>query len=224
MFLSFTAPSTARSLTVTRVLQDGVELNWLPPTEPNGEVHYVVQYKREDSGSWTSVNTASDSTHYNLTGLHSGTNYTIRVVAVNSAGKKDDNAFHLLAIIITGSLAGVAFLLILTILFTVGSITCLVIRKRSLGRLRTPQEQNRTTTQRTEEATEEETYDYVDNQVSVEEGRTQYQGLNSRTHDYVNTYSQLVERKYQELDPCGREMEHQYHKANADMPRWGKRM
>ena len=69
------------------MFQDGVELNWLPPTEPNGEVHYVVEYKREDSGNWTSVNTTSDSTHYNLTGLHSGTSYTIRVVAVNSVGR-----------------------------------------------------------------------------------------------------------------------------------------
>ena len=76
-----------RRVTVTRVLDGGVELNWLPPTEPNGEVHYVIEYKREDSGSWTSVNTTSDSTHYNLTELHSGTNYTIRVVAVNSAGR-----------------------------------------------------------------------------------------------------------------------------------------
>ena len=66
------------------MFQDGVELNWLPPTEPNGEVHYVVEYKREDGGSWTSVSTTSDSTHYNLTGLHSGTSYTIRVVAVSS--------------------------------------------------------------------------------------------------------------------------------------------
>ena len=69
------------------MFQGGVELNWLPPTEPNGEVHYVIEYKREDSESWTSVNTTSDSTHYNLAGLHSGTNYTIRVVAVNSAGR-----------------------------------------------------------------------------------------------------------------------------------------
>ncbi len=67
--------------------QDGVELNWLPPSEPNGEVHYVVEYKREDSGNWTSVNTTSGSTHYNVTGLHSGTSYTIRVVTVNSAGR-----------------------------------------------------------------------------------------------------------------------------------------
>ena len=78
-----TDPSPPRNVAITRMFQDGVELNWLPPTEPNGEVHYVIEYKREDSGSWTSVNTTSDSTHYNLTGLHSSTNYTIRVVAVN---------------------------------------------------------------------------------------------------------------------------------------------
>ena len=82
-----TVPSQARSVTITRVLQDGVELNWLPPTEPNGEVHYVIEYKREDSGKWASVNTTSDSTHYNLTGLHCGTNYTIRVATMNSAGR-----------------------------------------------------------------------------------------------------------------------------------------
>ena len=80
-----TDPSPPRHVTITRVFQGGVELNWLPPIEPNGEVHYVIEYKREDSGNWTSVNTTSDSTHYNLTELHSGTSYTIKVVAVNSA-------------------------------------------------------------------------------------------------------------------------------------------
>ena len=85
--LNPTDPSPPRHVTITRVFQDGVELNWLPPTEPNGEVHYVIEYKREDSGSWTSVNTTSDSTHYNLTGLHSGTSYTIRVVAVKGSGR-----------------------------------------------------------------------------------------------------------------------------------------
>ena len=82
-----TDPFPPRNVTVTRVFQDGAELNWLPPTEPNGEVHYVVEYKREDSGSWTSVNTTSDSTHHNLTGMDSGTHYIIRVVAVNSVGR-----------------------------------------------------------------------------------------------------------------------------------------
>ena len=68
-------PSPLRNVTIIRVFRDSVELNWLPPTRPNGVVHYVIEYKREDSGSWTLVNTTSDSTHYNLTGLHSGTNY-----------------------------------------------------------------------------------------------------------------------------------------------------
>ena len=27
---------------ITKLFQDGVELNWLPPVEPNGEVHYVI--------------------------------------------------------------------------------------------------------------------------------------------------------------------------------------
>ena len=49
-------PSPPRNVTVTRVFRDGVELNWLPPTEPNGEVHYVIEYKREDSGNWITVN------------------------------------------------------------------------------------------------------------------------------------------------------------------------
>ena len=84
--LNPTDPSPPRNVTITRVFQDGVELNWLPPTEPNVEVRYVVEDKREDSGNWTSVSTTSDSSHYNLTGLHSGTSYTIRVVAVNAAG------------------------------------------------------------------------------------------------------------------------------------------
>ena len=82
-----TDPSPPRNVTITRVFQDGVELNWLPPTEPNGQVHYAVEYKRDERGSWISVNTTSDSTHYNLTGLHSGTSYTIRVVAVKVAGR-----------------------------------------------------------------------------------------------------------------------------------------
>ena len=84
MHLNPPDPSPPRCVIITRVFQDGVELNWLPPTEPNGEVHYFIEYKREDSGDRTSVNTTSDSTHYNLTGLHSGTNYSIRVVAVSS--------------------------------------------------------------------------------------------------------------------------------------------
>ena len=80
-------PSTARRLAVTRVFQDGVELNWLPPTELNGEVHYVIYYTPE-GGTERSIDTGSNLTHYNLTGLERDRVYTnIAVQAVNSAGR-----------------------------------------------------------------------------------------------------------------------------------------
>ena len=87
VFLFCAGPSTARRLTVTRVFQDGIELNWLPPTEPNGEVHYVIYYTPE-GGTERSIDTGSDLTHYNLTGLERNRVYTnIAVQAVNSAGR-----------------------------------------------------------------------------------------------------------------------------------------
>ena len=97
--MSFTAhltvPSSPRQLSVTRVFEDGIELNWLPPTEPNGEVlHYVINYTPE-GGTEQLTNTGSNLTHYNLTGLERNRVYTnIAVQAVNSAGhgKSDRSA------------------------------------------------------------------------------------------------------------------------------------
>ena len=119
------------------MLRNGVELNWLPPTEPNGEVHYVIEYKRGDSGNWTSVNTTSDSTHYNLTGLHSGTNYTVRVVAVNTAGRApiiiattptSNIATVDITVYVIAASAAAAILLLLTLL-TTGVVMGVVVRK-----------------------------------------------------------------------------------------------
>ena len=71
------------------MFQDGVELNWLPPTEPNGEVHYVIYYTPE-GGTEHSIDTGSDLTRYNLTGLERNRVYTnIAVQAVNSVGGSD---------------------------------------------------------------------------------------------------------------------------------------
>ena len=64
----YTVPTLPRKMNITRVFQDGVELNWLPPTEPNGEVHYVIYYTPEGDTE-QSIDTGSDLTHYNLTGL-----------------------------------------------------------------------------------------------------------------------------------------------------------
>ena len=72
--------------------QDGIELNWLPPTEPNGEVHYVIYYTPE-GGTEQSIDTGSNLTHYNLTGLERNRLYTnIAVQAVNSAGRSERSA------------------------------------------------------------------------------------------------------------------------------------
>ena len=74
---------------VTGIFQNSVELNWLPPTEPNGEVHYVIYYTPE-GGTEQSIDTGSDLTHYNLTGLERNRVYTnIAVQAVNTLGRSN---------------------------------------------------------------------------------------------------------------------------------------
>ena len=88
-----TGPSSPRLLSITRVFEDGIELNWLPPTEPNGEVlHYVIYYTPEGDTE-PSIDTGSNLTHYNLTGLERNRVYTnIAVQAVNSVGRSDRSA------------------------------------------------------------------------------------------------------------------------------------
>ena len=77
-----TAPSVPRLLSVTRILSDGFELNWLPPREPNGTPQYEIEYGTDDT-NFTTVDTGSENTYYNLTGLLQSTTYYIRVLAVN---------------------------------------------------------------------------------------------------------------------------------------------
>ena len=79
-------------LTITRILEAGIEMNWLPPTEPNGEVHYVIYYTPE-GGTEQSIDTGSDLTHYNLTGLERNRVYTnTSVQAINIAGRSERSA------------------------------------------------------------------------------------------------------------------------------------
>ena len=84
---SNTAPSPPRHLTRTRVFDDGIEINWIPPREPNGDIrHYIIKYTTQD-GTQQEINTANNINYYNLTGLERGQTYNnITVVAVNSAG------------------------------------------------------------------------------------------------------------------------------------------
>ena len=74
---------------ITRVFQEGIELSWLPPTEPNGEVHYVIYYTPEGDTE-QSIDTGSNLTHYNVRGLARNKLYTnISVQAVNSVGRSE---------------------------------------------------------------------------------------------------------------------------------------
>ena len=77
-----TVPSVPRLLSVTRILSDGFELNWLPPREPNGRPQYEIEYRTDDT-NFTTVDTRNRNTYYNLTGLLENTTYYIRVLAVN---------------------------------------------------------------------------------------------------------------------------------------------
>ena len=76
------APSKPRHLTVTTIFTDGFEINWIPPQQPNGSVLYELNYGTNTT-VFSTVDTASDDTYYNLTGLQQNTPYYIRVVAVN---------------------------------------------------------------------------------------------------------------------------------------------
>ena len=85
-----TAPSPPRDLTITRVFQHGIELNWIPPRETNGDIqHYIIKYTTQD-GTEQEINTTDNTNYYNLTGLERGQTYNIiRVIAVNSAGTSE---------------------------------------------------------------------------------------------------------------------------------------
>ena len=86
-FMHLTDPSHPRHLTITRVCDDGIELNWIPPREPNGDIrHYIIKYTTQN-GTQQEINTTNNINYYNLTGLERGQTYNnIEVVAVNSAG------------------------------------------------------------------------------------------------------------------------------------------
>ena len=85
-------PTPPRDVKITRIFQDGIELNWLPPTETNGEVFYVIYYTPV-CGTEQSIDTGSDLIQYNLTGLEGNSVYTnIAVQAVNSLAGSNRSA------------------------------------------------------------------------------------------------------------------------------------
>ena len=88
--LLHTDPSPPRDLTVTTVFQHGIELNWIPPRETNGDIqHYIIYTTQNGIDCEQEINTTDNTNYYNLTGLEIGRTYNITVVAVNSAGMSE---------------------------------------------------------------------------------------------------------------------------------------
>ncbi len=86
---TLSAPSAPTNLAVTAVSPTQISLLWTAPSNNGGAV--ITGYKIEvksGSGSYTTLisNTQSTSTTYSHTGLTTGTTYTYKVSAINSAG------------------------------------------------------------------------------------------------------------------------------------------
>ena len=90
--MSYSVPSPPRLLSITRDIEHGVELNWLPPVNPNGVItSYEIEYTTNSNFTTISgtVLTQNSLTHYNWTGPEFPT-YYMRVRAVNSADSDVD--------------------------------------------------------------------------------------------------------------------------------------
>ena len=87
LFSMISEPSAPRYPCIIRVDADGIELNWIPPLERNGDVYYLIE--DNDGNRTVSVNTLTSFSYFNLTGLQRGVTYNITVVAMNSAGRSD---------------------------------------------------------------------------------------------------------------------------------------
>ena len=95
-YISLLVPSSVTNLSVTNVLTTGITLNWTIPSNINYVTYYTISYTPSctelSSGSETvpvSPHQSTTAYSYTLTGLHSGMNYTITVIAGNLLGGSD---------------------------------------------------------------------------------------------------------------------------------------
>ena len=86
-------PSSVTNLSVTNVSTTGITLNWTIPSNINYVTYYTISYTPSCTELSSGSETVSVSPHqstttysYTLTGLHSGMNYTITVIAGNVLG------------------------------------------------------------------------------------------------------------------------------------------
>ena len=75
-------------LTVTTLPSgSSVELNWLPPLNPNGAIYYEIEYEPAMTPGFTTVVGGTDL-YFNLTLPKEFLTYNIRVVAVSTQGSR----------------------------------------------------------------------------------------------------------------------------------------
>ena len=87
-----TAPTQPRMLTIIGTPTGStVELNWLPPLQPNGDIHYVIEYEPAMTPG-DSVRMESNSLYFNLTLPNEFLSYNVTVAAVNSQIGANSNA------------------------------------------------------------------------------------------------------------------------------------
>ena len=93
ILISPPVPSPVPNLSVTNVSTTGITLNWTIPSNINYVTYYTISYTPSCTELSSGSETVSVSPHqstttysYTLTGLHSGMNYTITVIAGNVLG------------------------------------------------------------------------------------------------------------------------------------------
>ena len=90
--LTLTAPSRVSGVSVTKTVESGasaLRVTWTTPQSDVAISQYQVQYRRNETTSWSSATPLSGSppaTSTVLTGLDAGTEYNVRVRAVSAAG------------------------------------------------------------------------------------------------------------------------------------------
>ena len=93
ILISPPVPSPVPNLSVTNVSTTGITLNWMIPSNINYVTYYTISYTPSCTELSSGNETVSVSPHqstttysYTLTGLQSGMNYTITVIAGNLLG------------------------------------------------------------------------------------------------------------------------------------------
>ena len=75
---------------IVDVTETTVTLSWMSPDPPNGIIRsYRVQYKRNDSFNYNSIDTNTNDLTYTVTGLSTNTLYDFRVRADTQVGRSN---------------------------------------------------------------------------------------------------------------------------------------